>query len=290
MLMKIAVYGARGFQGRLVQAELRRRQLETVPLGRAEAAADDHRALVAAFTGCAAVINCAGPFLVSGLGPVRAAVTAGIPYVDTAGEQPHIRAVFDTVPSGAAPVVPATTDAGVPTDLLAHLLAKRDGPLGTLKISHVIEGGSASRGSLRSLAGVTVGSRRSSARLPGAEVDVPTVEFPLPEVVTVPRHVSVERIDAFVGGLSGPPPAPDAINLLPEGPAEPARRAQRFTYLVGDAVVQGFDTYGTTAVIAVEAARRLVGSDRRGALAPAEAFDAADFLDFLTGHRLSWRL
>jgi hypothetical protein len=288
--MKIAVYGAHGFQGRLVQAELRRRHLEPVPLGRAEAAADDHQALVAAFARCAAVINCAGPFLLSGLGPVRAAVAAGIPYVDTAGEQPHLRAVFDTVPADASPVLPAATDAGVPTDLLAHLLAEREGPLGTLTISHVIEGGSPSRGSLRSLAGITVGDRRSSVRLPGAVVDTPTVEFPLPEVVTVPRHVSVDRINAFVGGLSGPLPAPEAIELLPEGPAEPDRRAQRFTYLVGDALIQGFDTYGTTAVIAVEAARRLAGSGRSGALAPAEAFDAADFLDFLTGHRLSWRI
>jgi len=294
--MKIAVYGARGFQGRLVQAELFRRAIEPVPLGREHAAANDHRALVAAFAGCAAVINCAGPFLVSGLGPVRAAVAAGIPYVDTAGEQPHVQAVFDLVPPEARPVVPAATDAGVPTDLLAHLVAERYGPRDTLTISHVIEGGGPSRGSLRSIAGIAGlarDGRRSSVRLPGSDRDTATVAFPLTEAVTVPRHVRIGRIDGFVGAafgeLLGSPPPAAVIDMLPEGPAEPDRRAQRFTYLVGDAVVRGFDTYGTTAVIAVEAARRLVDTEKRGALAPAQAFDPADFLDFLTGHRLSWR-
>lgn len=55
-------------------------------------------------------------------------------------------------------------------------------------------------------------------------------------------------------------------------------------------VVRG-DTYGTTATIAVEAARRLVARPPKpGVLAAAQAFDPADFLDFLGSHELRWTI
>ena len=79
--MKIAVYGANGFQGKLTAPALMRRQIEPVLVGRNHArlslAADelglsaaklsianesDQNALLDAFDSCDAVINCAGPF------------------------------------------------------------------------------------------------------------------------------------------------------------------------------------------------------------------------------------
>ena len=111
---KIAVYGATGYTGRLVAAELERRGFDVVLSGRdaerlrelaadvfprAEirpAAVDGRGALAAAFRGCDAVINCAGPFTPLGPPVVRAAIAAGCHYVDTAAEQAHIRNVFDT--------------------------------------------------------------------------------------------------------------------------------------------------------------------------------------------------
>jgi short subunit dehydrogenase-like uncharacterized protein len=56
-------------------------------------------------------------------------------------------------------------------------------------------------------------------------------------------------------------------------------------------VVQGLDTYGTTAVIAVESACRLI-SDRAkpGALAPAQAQHPAAFLDLLVLHGIQWSI
>lgn len=55
--------------------------------------------------------------------------------------------------------------------------------------------------------------------------------------------------------------------------------------------MQGADTYTTTAVIAVEAARRLVADGTKpGVLAPAQAFDPTDFLNFLTSHGLRWTI
>lgn len=53
----------------------------------------------------------------------------------------------------------------------------------------------------------------------------------------------------------------------------------------------GTDTYGTTAVIAVEAARRLVTDGAvSGVLTPAQAYDPAGFLDFLAPHGISWAI
>jgi short subunit dehydrogenase-like uncharacterized protein len=88
--------------------------------------------------------------------------------------------------------------------------------------------------------------------------------------------------------------SPELLDSLPEGPSEDDRRAQRFTIVIdaigsdgrpARGVARGPDTYGTTAVIAVEAARRLAsGNTAPGVLAPAQAFDPASFLDFLAQH------
>ena len=55
--------------------------------------------------------------------------------------------------------------------------------------------------------------------------------------------------------------------------------------------VEGTDGYGTTAAIAVEAARRLVVDGAKpGVLAPSQAFDPESFLGFLSGHGVRWRV
>ncbi|WP_020673927.1 saccharopine dehydrogenase family protein [Amycolatopsis nigrescens] len=344
--MKIAVYGASGYQGKLVLAELAHRNIDMLLAGRnakrlREAAAtvgtadtlqrvadtDDHDALVAAFRGCDAVINCAGPFTSSGPAVVRAAIAAGCHYVDTAGEQLYTKAVFDTF-AGAAEragvtVIPATNDGCVPGDLVAHLIAERVQPIEEITVSHFVVGGVGfSRGSLRSAvdtmdtikAGglsyddgdwrIGIPARLAAVTLPDAPQPTEMVKCPLSEVVTIPRHVPVRHVeslvDAAVGAQLGTPLTPQIIDSLPEGPAQEDRRTQRFTYLV-DAIghdgrtargtVRGHDTYGSTAVIAVEAARRLVADGAEpGVLAPAQAYDPTSFLAFLAPHGISWTI
>jgi short subunit dehydrogenase-like uncharacterized protein len=344
--MTIAVYGASGYQGKLVVAELARRGIDTVLVGRnatrlRQAAAkvgiagaehrladtDDHDALRTAFRGCDAVINCAGPFTPSGEAVVRATIAAGCPYVDTAGEQLYLKRIFDTFAAEAeragVTVVPATNDACVPGDLIAHLLAGRVEPVEEITTAHfIVGGGGPSRGSLRSVldtidvikaGGLTyddgdwrIGTpaRRTSITLPGSSQPTPVVHFPLSEVVTIPRHVRVRHVEgvaeATLSERLSIPIAPEIIDSLPEGPTEEGRRTQRFTYIIDAAgpgnrlargVVQGPDTYGSTAVIAVEAARRLVADGAKpGVLAPAQAFDPTDFLNFLAPHGIQWTI
>jgi len=321
--MTIAVYGASGYTGTLVVAEAARRGIEVVLVGRnverlgavsggaeVRRADLDHDALVTAFRGCAAVINCAGPFTLLGEPVVRAAVAAGCHYVDIAGEQDYLARVFDLGPVDVS-VVPGVNDDGLPSDLLAHLVAERVGPVRELVVGiDLVSGAAPSRGTLRSVLAnldrFTAGglgyangrwspdilaTRTSMAFLGG---EVPVVKFPLPAVVTVPHHVRAGRVEgvarqdlaaAFVDVT------PEIVETVPAGPPEESRRAGRWILAVeavgedgrrARGVVRGADTYGTTAVIAVEAARRLVadGADP-GVLAPAQAFAARDFLAFL---------
>lgn len=343
--MRIAVYGASGYQGKLIVASLARRGIDVVLVGRSpgrlrEAAAlvgldsvrvadlSDVDRLAAAFEGCSAVINCAGPFTRSGTAVTRAALTAGCHYVDTSGEQLQIKQTFDAFGAAAedagVTVVPAATDGGVPGDLIAHLLADRVGPVESLTTAHrIVGGGGMSRGSLRSVleTAETLRSgglvyedgtwhppgppaRRTAMAFPGSPEEVPVVRFALQEVVTVPRHVDVRRVEgvaeAALSARFTSAVDPALIESLPEGPAEESRREQRFTIVVdatgrdgrsARGVVSGPDTYGTTAVIAVEAAHRLATDGAEpGVLAPAEAFDPADFLNSLALHGVTWNI
>ncbi|HEY2671460.1 MAG TPA: saccharopine dehydrogenase NADP-binding domain-containing protein [Rugosimonospora sp.] len=344
--MRIAVYGASGYQAKLVLAELAHRDIDMVLVGRnaarlCEAAAtvgvadaeervadtDDHETIVAAFRECEVVINCAGPFTTSGHAVIRAAIAAGSHYVDTAGEQLYIKTVFDTFPGDAeragVTVIPATNDACVPGDLIARLLAERIQPIEEITVSHfIVGGGGPSRGSLRSVVetieAIKAGglsyddgawctgtpARHTSVTLPGASQPTAVVKFPLPEVVTIPHHVRVRHVEslaeAALSARLSTPLTPEIINTLPEGPTDEGRRTQRFTYLVdvtgadgqrARGAVRGPDTYGTTAVIAVEAARRLVtDSAKPGVLTPAQAYDPTSFLNFLAPHGISWAI
>lgn len=269
-----------------------------------------HAGLDRAFHGCAAVINCAGPFAVLGEPVVRAAVAAGCHYVDIAGEQGHLARLFDGLGPVDVSVVPGANDDGLPSDLLAHLVAERVGPVRELVVGVDLAGGNPSRGTLRSAlanldtfttGGLGYADGRWARDIPGTRTSmaflgeqVPVVKFPLPAVVTVPRHVRAARVEGvarqdLVAAFAGV--TPEIVESVPEGPSRELRGAARWVVAVeavgedgrhARGVVHGTDSYGTTAVIAVEAARRLVVDGAGpGVLAPAQAFAARDFLAFL---------
>jgi short subunit dehydrogenase-like uncharacterized protein len=338
--MKIAVYGASGFTGGLAAAEAGRRGLSPVLVGRnaerlrkaavdaavadAEvrvAGLDDPAALAAAFDGCDAVVNGAGPFALWGEPVVRAAIAAGCHYVDTSGEQGYIRQILDTVGPDAeragVKVVPAMADDGGPGDLIAHLTARELPNVSELLVVDARRPGAASRGTARSMAAVhdtgpleyADGTWRQATggdswmTVPGEAEAVALTPFALPGVVTVPRHVRAglvrSGIRAEVARLFAAL-TPDVVDSVPEVLDEEARSTNRWLMLV-EAVddagtratgwVTGPDAYGLTAVIAVEGARRLVTDGApAGALTPAQAFDAADFLDALAPHGVTWQV
>jgi short subunit dehydrogenase-like uncharacterized protein len=181
------------------------------------------------------------------------------------------------------------------------------------------------RSGLRIMGGSDVEYRDRAWRPASGNVDRGTFDFPPPvgpqrvirypsgEPITVPRHVATRTVSTLFSAESALPsshlaraapvlmPALQlamrtplrrvgelAIDRLPEGPEEEARRATRFMIVCEvrkggtrrRGVVTGSDVYGLTAFTTVHGA--LVAADpgyeRRGALAPSQAFDPGDFL------------
>jgi short subunit dehydrogenase-like uncharacterized protein len=350
----IAVYGATGYTGRLVAAELRRRGAELVLAGRSrpkleilaedlgggiasrEASLDEPGALIDLLAPCAAVIACAGPFRLYGEPVLAAAVEARTHYIDTTGEQPFMRKVFEDYGPGAARAgVALVTAMGfdyAPGDMIAALTAEGMDPLDEIVLAYAVRGFGATRGT--ALSGLGMMSERAvewrdgelalaPRSVGGGSWDFPDpigrqrmLRYPAGEHITVPRHVRTKRVRTLltastvislpliprIAPLVVPPfqlamrtplrrALAAAIPRLPEGPSEGSRRKASFK-LVCEArqgpkrrsgSVTGNDPYGFTARATVEGALRVAapGYDRRGALAPSEAFDPRGFLEAL---------
>lgn len=166
--MTVVLYGATGYTGRLVTDELVRRgtdlvlggrsreRLERVSRERTEGApvrvatVDDADSLAALLEGVHVLVNCAGPFTQAGEPVVRAAVDAGVHYVDSTGEQGFIRMVFERYGERArragVALVPALGFDIVPGDCVARLAAEGLEPLEQVTVAYAVEGFGASRG------------------------------------------------------------------------------------------------------------------------------------------------
>jgi short subunit dehydrogenase-like uncharacterized protein len=360
----IAVYGATGYTGRLVAAELRRRDADLVLAGRnrakleilaedlggemaiGDASLDDPAALRALLEPCSAVIACAGPFRIHGEPVLAAAVETSTHYLDTTGEQPFMLKVFDDYGSRAqAAGVALITAMGfdyVPGDMIAALTSEGLEPLEEIVLAYAVRDLGVTRGTaLTALGGMAAGGgtewRDGALASAGSGVGRGTWDFPDPvgrqrmihypagEHVTVPRHVQTRRVRTLLTASTViplpvvPRVAPlvmvpfqiamrtplrralaALVPRLPEGPSEESRRKSRFT-IVCEAradsqarrgTVTGSDIYGLTAVTTVEGALRCVapGYDRKGALAPSQAFDPRDFMRALQNHGVEYEI
>jgi short subunit dehydrogenase-like uncharacterized protein len=231
-MARIALYGATGYTGRLVAAELRDRGLDAVLCGRngaklrrlvdemgvdwpvRAAAIDDPAALRKALAGADAVINCAGPFTFYGAPVIEAALDVGAHYVDTTGEQPYIHRVYEHLDGPArragCAVIPAVGFDYLPGDLLASLAARGHGALDELVLAYAISGFGMSRGTMRSGLEMLSGGDldyldgdwrpaggpvlRESFDFPDPIGTEPVVRYPGGEIITVPRHVETRDV------------------------------------------------------------------------------------------------
>jgi short subunit dehydrogenase-like uncharacterized protein len=353
---RVAVVGATGYTGGLVVAEFVGRGVEVVAIGRNAAklgalpedaerrVADvaDTGALGAALDGCRAVVNCVGSFVEFGDAVVGAAVAAGVPYVDTTGEFPFLRHVFDAhdapARSAGVAVVPGMAFYSAPADLVAALAAKAlGGPVDAIEVGYRLVGARPSRGTLRTnlrrigqpcpvwedgrIVSRRIGDDPRTFSFPDPAGTANVARWPGGEILTIPRHTAARSVAVYLGM----PKAAAAVLRNPRltallqatgrallrqgtgGPSADARRRARFVIVAraragGDeavGVVGGHDLYGVTAAACTEAAQRLSGyagpapsgsaEPPAGALAPAEAFDPAAFLDALAPY-LTWRI
>lgn len=324
----VVVYGAPGHTGRFIVAELRRRGLTPIVSGRSSArlealaaewgdvearpaGVDDLAALDRALAGAAAVINCAGPFAVTGGPVVEAALRAGIGYVDVAAEIEANVAMFadhaEAALRSGTPVVPAMAFYGGLGDLLVTAAMGGATAADSVDVAYGLSSWRPTAGTRE--AGQVSHDRRAGRRVrftdgalryhddqvaqgewlfpePLGRRAVIT-EFTMADVVTVPSHVkvpevrthmSVEAADDLAGKDT---PAPEAVDAL-------GRSDQTFVVDVlvraggveRRATARGQDIYAVTAPLAVEAVERiLTGRTRTTGVASAGAmFDAADFL------------
>ncbi|MFE9634603.1 saccharopine dehydrogenase NADP-binding domain-containing protein [Streptomyces sp. NPDC006463] len=330
----VVVYGATGHTGRFVVAELRRRGIATVISGRdaarlealaaewpgvvvRSATVDDASSLDRALAGAASVINCAGPFAVTGGPVVEAALRAGIPYIDVAAEIEANVSMFadhaEAARKADVPVVPAMAFYGGLGDLLVTAAM---GEWTTADAVHVAYGLTSWHPTAGTRAAGQVSHERRAGRrvrfADGAlqyhddkaselEWDFPEplgrraviADFTMADVVTVPSHLAVPAVHTHMSVEA-------ARDLADEGTPSPepvdglGRSDQTFVVDVlvraGDverrATARGQDIYAVTAPLAVEAVQRvLAGRTRTTGVASAGAmFDAADFLRALAPH------
>jgi short subunit dehydrogenase-like uncharacterized protein len=247
----VVLYGATGYTGRLVAAELAARGVPLVlagrnaerlgvaaaalPMGAATvvpASIDDPAQLRDAAERGSVVVNCAGPFARTGEPVLRAATDTGAHYLDTTGEQDWIGHVLqhhdDRLRAADVAAVPGMGFDYLPGDLLCHLVGAPLGPLERLDVAYHVTGFGMTRGTQRSAlemldgrdlvyedgawrAGGT-GPLRQSVVFPEPIGRRAVARYPAGEVVMVPRHLEVRTIAARITAASVAP-GPVAVAL-----------------------------------------------------------------------------
>ena len=265
-----------------------------------------------AIDGVDVVVNCAGPFLDTALPLATAAVATGAHYLDVTAEQPAVAELYRELDRPArdagVAVVPAMAFYGGLADLLVTDALDGETSADVVEIAIGLDRwwptagtrvtgarNTATRQVIRDgvLAPLADPAPTGTWSYPPPLGDQPVVQLPFSEVLAISRHLRVGELTSYLNRSSladlrdestPPPPAAD----------EAGRSAQRFVVDVavrrGAATrrltASGHDIYAITAPIVVEGAARLL-HDRHlavGAVAPGEAFDAADVLAALAAH------
>ncbi len=276
------------------------------------AVCDDPDALDEALRGTGAVINCAGPFLDTAPAVIEAALRAGIHYFDVTAEQRSVRQSLATYHDEArhrgSVVMPAVAFYGGLADLLATEATRGARSVERIEVGMALDCWHPTAGTRRT------GERNTARRFVVADgrfTPVPrpapvrewtfpapfcvqqVVAMPLAEIVTISRHIAARNVCSYLNtaplrDLEDPhTPAPIAVD--PSG-----RSAQQFVMEVratsgddrAEITVTGRDIYAVTAPIVAEACARVLADPPAtgGAFAPAELFDASDFLHALEPH------
>ena len=138
------LYGAYGYTGELIAREAAARKIRPVLAGRNEAklrplaeelqlkhrafSLDEPDLLSKHLEGCAAVLNCAGPFSKTAEPMMEACLAAGLHYLDITGELEVIEAAAardDQAKEAGVVLMPAVGFDVVPTDCLAAMLHEK---------------------------------------------------------------------------------------------------------------------------------------------------------------------
>jgi short subunit dehydrogenase-like uncharacterized protein len=345
----ITLFGATGYTGRRVARALDRagrpfriagRSPEKLAALQAELAAPPAFVVAGAHrpeplfaglpSGPHVLLNCAGPFTDLGEPVARAAALRGSHYLDVSNELAFVYGLrqYDALArsAGAALVPAAGFEVAIADCLAARAARELGGALDSVHVIYALPGGAISYGTR--LAGLRTYARswwtyrggRWVGRLPGGEVRAGAlggrpyraISFPSAEVVTVPAHVAVQDVQAWLAVaprwarlVAALMPLIDILLRTPLGAltalsfrlapppletlAGPARFAVQVEARRGGRerhwTARGQDPYTLTGDIAVFVAGQLLKDDfaGRGVLAPAQALEPEAFLEWLAG-------
>lgn len=164
------------------------------------------------------VINCVGPYTTLGEPVVRAALEAGVHYLDLSGEQGYIAYIIEKYDELArqknCAIMPACGVEYTLTNWAAALAVKGLEPVENLWTATTAKGIKSSRGTKLSLfqalakPGLSWKDGRVAVKLAASSVrriDFPppfgrewTIWAPFGELITIPRHVKVQNITSFM--------------------------------------------------------------------------------------------
>ncbi|HEY8683709.1 MAG TPA: NAD(P)H-binding protein [Rhodanobacter sp.] len=324
----IAVYGATGHTGTFVVAELLRRGLPVIAVGRdvsnvpagvtaRVATIDDTAALDRAFAGCAVVINCAGPFLDTASPIIEAALRVGSAYLDVTAEQASALSTFERYDERAraagVAIIPAAGFYGGLADLLASALVGHD-RVDSMTVAIALDHWWPTKGTRKtgernqvprvvlengSLVLMAVPATKTAWTFGSPHGVQEMAEMPFSEIITISRHLHVSNLHAYLN-VSSLDDVRNSATSAPVAVDTQGRSAQKFAMEVvarnssgtHRALAQGQDIYAVTAPLVVEAAARMLqpSFDRSGALSLGEAFDAEDFLRSFKPEHLTFEL
>jgi short subunit dehydrogenase-like uncharacterized protein len=300
----LMIYGATGYTGRMAAEHAKQLGLNLVIAGRnverlASLAAEldvPYRVFAAdasQLQGIDVLLNFAGPFAHTAEPLMRACMASGTDYLDITAEI-NVYRLAEQLGAGAdVMLLPGVGWDVVPTDCLAMHVASRVPQPQSLKIALQVPG-AMSRGSALSVgeiigAGVMARIDGELLATPDAQSqlldfgDGPALCAPLSfgDLITAWHSSAIPNIAMFVHITGEAFPEGD-LSLLPDGPTQAQRDAHRaravaevtgIDGMVARSVIETVNGYSYTPLAAVEAARRVLGGERRsGFETPAKLF------------------
>jgi short subunit dehydrogenase-like uncharacterized protein len=302
----LMIYGAAGYTGRMVAEHAKAAGLDVIVAGRSGApiaqlaaaldlpsrvfSVDEPIAIAVALNGVDVLLNCAGPFMRTAEPLMRAAIAAGVHYLDFAAELDSYRLAEALDAQALAAGVSVAMLGSLASHAAARITDRR-----TISIAlHVT--GSMSRGS--AISATENLTTETLARVDGKLIsrgasdtrpfdfglgEVDCFALSLPDLITIWRTTGAPNIETFVH-VSGDAFPQGDLTTLPAGPDAQQRDANRYQAAVvvtaadGTVVRSLLDTvngYSFTALAAAEAARRVLGGEvRSGFQTPAGLFGA----------------
>jgi short subunit dehydrogenase-like uncharacterized protein len=296
----LMIYGAAGYTGRMATEHAQAAGLDVIVAGRledriAEAAAelrlpyrvfavDEPAAVAAALEGIDVLLNAAGPFMRTAGPLMRAAIKAGVHYLDFAAELDSYRlaeALDEEAREAGVMLLPGSGGSVAMLGSLASHAVARVADARNIRIAlHVT--GSMSRGSAVSATGNL--TTETLARMDGALLpwdptrtrpfdfgfgEMESVPLTLPDLITIWRTTGVPNIETYVHASGDAFPQGD-LQALPAGPTAGQRDANRYQAAVevtgadgtvARSVLDTVNGYSFTALAAAEAARRVLGGE-----------------------------